>query len=285
MELSRRLQVKPLDLGQVKVFRLIHAGKIDKAITNSDGSPAYAYNKSAHYTGYFTIFDNYEKDPTKKNKILKNVTGWSTEIKDGKEVINEIIENIVFTGQGVCIVKHTEPNKLICLTRANENESNPFRDKRIPALWKELSVTEGRKVEIELADMSFDAELIAMRGDIIEVKSICDKVGIKTKGKQTEDIRHDLRMFGKMNPREVLRNSKNIEAKVKIMFEDASALRLISFLDDTRNWIWEDDEAAICAVEIGKDPEEVLIDFLLKNKEASKRLAGYLKGEVLTEAE
>lgn len=279
------MQVKPLNQGEVRIFKLLNAGKVDPKVTLSDGTKTFAYNQGATYVGQFSIFDKYEKEAKDRNKILKNVIGTNTKSVDGREFQEEIVGDIVFNSRGVCVATHREPNKYLCLARANENLSNPERDTRVPALWEEMSVVANRKMEKEIANREYEAETIALRGDIKEVMAICEKVGIKgVNKKDTDDLRHDLRIFAKSNngqgAREIIRNSKNQEAKLKIYLEDATFLRVLSYLDETRAWIWEEDESEIVKVDAGKDPEEVLLDFLMKNKDVSKRLVDSLKSNV-----
>jgi hypothetical protein len=272
MELSNRLKVKPLKEGQIKIFKLVGSGEIDPGT----GQPRF--NSGAHYEGYFTIHDKFEKDHTKRKKVLKNVTGTSTKVVDGKEVVEEVVSPIDFNGKGLRIVKEDEYNTLVCLMRANENASNPFRNPRVPALWEEVEPEKGRQQVMDLMDLQLAAEMYAKSADMKDVVALAKKLNetgdfvIILDKRDAGDIRFDMRKIARENPKEFMRYSKDKEMKIKILIEDAVSNLVISYDEDAKEWIWDEDSSLLLKVEAGKEPLKALCAFLDKDKEANDKL-------------
>jgi hypothetical protein len=272
MELSNRLKVKPLKEGQVKIFKLVGSGDIDPAT----GQPRF--NSGAHYEGYFTIHDKFEKDPTKRKKVLKNVTGTSTKVENGKDVVEEVVSPIDFNAKGLRIVKDDEYNTLVCLMRANENGSNPFRNPRVPSLWEEVEPEKGRQQIMDLMDLQLTAEMYAKTGNMKDIIALAKKLNetgdfaIILDNKDSDDIRFDMRRIARENPKEFMRYSKDKEMKIKILIEDAVSNLVISYDDDTKEWKWDEDGTSLLIVPAGKEPVKALCDFLDKNKEVNEKL-------------
>ncbi len=279
MELSNRLKVRALKEGQVKIFKLVNSGKVDpNVLDEKTKQPVAAYNGGGTFMGFFTIYDKYEQDKPKAKKILKNIIGSSIVIKDGKEVLEDVVGNIEFNSKGLCIVKHDEYAKLVCLTRANENKSNPFRNSSIPAVWEEVDAVATQEDILNEMDLVYDAETYAMQCDIKEAVSLASTFKLKHKKDDVREIRMVLRGYAKEFPKEFFRNTKNKEMKMKLSISDAMKLNLID-LTDAQDWIWLEangTDTKMVSVEAGQDSFAVLIDHLTKNKEDNKKLINAL---------
>jgi hypothetical protein len=284
--LSPRLKVKPLKEGSVKIFKLVGNGKIDHATGQA------RYNSGGHFAGYVTIYDPFDTDVANRKKILKNVTGSNPVIKDGKETLEEVVSDIEFNRQGICVVKHDEYPKLVLLTRANENLSIPFRDKSKPAVWEEMNPAESRKDILNNMDLAYKAESYARTADIKDLQVTAKKLtatGVKEMAvsfdKRSDDLRHDLIIISRKFPKEVLRNSKDKEMKMKIIIDDAVKLFILDFDEDKKEWVWCVDSTTIVAVPAGTEPLAELVDHLTKNKESNQRLISAVNELMKSEVE
>jgi hypothetical protein len=284
--LSARLKVKPLKEGEVKIFKLVGNGKIDHATGQA------RYNSGGHFTGIFTIYDKFETEASKKKKILRNVTGTAVVEKDGKETLEEVVSDIEFNNRGIRVVKHDEYATLVCLTRANENASNPFRDKSKPAIWEEMSPAETKKELLDNMAVAFKAESYARTADIRDLQALAKKLsatGVKelmvSSDKKADELRHDLIFISRKYPKELLRNSKDKEMKLKIIIDDAIKLFLLDFDEDKKEWIWCVDSSTIVAVPAGTEPVAELVDHLTKNKESNQRLISSVNEIMKSEVE
>jgi len=274
MELSNRLKVKPLKEGEVKIFKLVNSGKIDpvtgKASVNSGGS----------FVGHFTIYDRFEENASLRRKTLKNVVTTETRIDDkGKEYVKEIIANIEFNSNGLCIVKPEEYNKLVVMTRANENLSNKYRNPSVPAIWEESEPTPSILKLIEQLDIKYEAATFARNGDINFVKAVVAKLLPGSKLKEVSEIRYSARQLAEEKPLELLRHSNNKEIKLRVLTKECYDYKIIDFIDESLEWHLTDDntkDSLIYKCEIGKDPESDFIEFLKKNSGVTKKITELL---------
>lgn len=280
-QLSSRLQVKPLKEGDLKVFKLCGSGQIDPHVKDeASGKNLPAHNGGGSFVGYFTIYDKFEPIASKRKKVLKNVTGTYFEPnKDtGKDEEREVMEDILFNSKGVCVVKHDEYPKLVCLTRANENASNPYRDKSKPAIWEEVdSASTQLKAIISDRDLAYEAESIARKCDIKDAMVISKKLFNKVYP-DPDDLRQALINAAISNPKEFIRNSKDKEMRLKIQIADATRMRFLD-MNENEEWIWRENDGrdvVLCPVEIGKEPYGVLIEYITANKEFATKLSRHV---------
>ncbi len=287
--LSERLKVKPLKEGEVKIFKLVGSGNIDPNMRDMDGKPLPSFNQGATLVGYFTIYDKFEKDKAKAKKVLKNVIGtyFETNKDTGKEEEKETMGDITFNSKGFCIVKHDEYPKLVCLLRANENGSNPYRDQSKIAIWEELDVN----VNAELAaiitdgDLAYEAETIARKGDIKDCMAISQKL-LGHINKDPKDLRQELINAAIKNPKEFIRASKDKEMRLKLQIADAMRMRFLD-MNENEEWIWRENngtDVMLVAVKVGVEPYSVLIEFINANKEFATKLSKHVDEQLETVA-
>lgn len=274
VELSPRLKVKNLKPGQIKVFKLINVGKIDPT-SNKAYRPA-----GAEYIGEFTIFDQFEKEDHKQLKVIRNVISRRPIVKpDGSQHVEEVVAPVEFDKTGFCIVHPDQYNLLVCLTRANENASNPFRKKSVPALWEEVQPTKTMIDNFQNLDMALDAERIVIGLSMQDLQVMSKKLGAWTATKSSDALRYDLRILARSNPKEIIRCGTDRKLQMEIYVADAILANAIDFEEDTKRWIWsyeEEGKNIILTVGLGKEPKSELVNFLAGNKDASKKLIAFL---------
>jgi len=290
LNLSKRLEVRPLKEGQTKTFKLCAAGRFDPHVTDArTGRPIQAFNGGATFEGYLTIYDPFETDKRNAKKILKNVTGSATRIVEEngkkKEVLDEVVSPIEFNQKGVCVVKHDQYNTLVCLTRANENASNPYRDKSKPALWEEVDVNSevALKSIISDADLAYEAETIARKGDVVVLNAMSKKLLGKTFA-DPDDLRFAMVNAARSNPKEFIRTSKDKEMKMKVQIDDAMKMRFLD-LNENEEWIWRENngtDITLVKVDVSKDPYAALIEYILANKDFATKLSKHVDEQLET---
>ncbi len=289
-QLSTRLQVKPLKEGEIKTFKLCGSGNIDPNVRDeASGKNLPAHNGGADFVGYFTIYDKYEPIPSKRKKVLKNVTGTYIEPnKDtGKDEEREVLENITFNSKGICVVKHDEYTKMVCLMRANENASNPYRDKSKPAVWEELNANENAALAaiISDGDLAFEAENIARKGDIKDCMAISKKL-FGSINPDPKDLRQKLVNEARSNPKGFIRASKDKDMRLKIQIDDAMKMRLLD-LNENEEWVWMENDGKdilLVKVDVSKDPYVALIEFINTDKEFATKLSKHVDVETTVAA-
>jgi hypothetical protein len=269
--LSKRLTdtVKPLEEGETRVFKLIGAGKFDPVSKR-------AFFPTHTTCGVFNIYDKFEKDKARAKKVIKNIVGTETVLNEqGQYVQKEIIEDIDFNRQSVTIVRHTEHQKLICLSLCNENASNPFRDKKVKPLFEEVKDKEELQRLSEELDYDHLAgtivrEAIAGKGN--EFKQLAISLGVYSDMKSSVQIIHDLKLKAKTHPKEVLRAGADWKVKMNIYATDAIDAGIIILFPDTREWRYIEADILVCDVKPGEVEFDRLIEYLVSNQAAKKHL-------------
>lgn len=262
---SERLQktIKPLSPGEVRVFKLVNM-PIDPVTKKEKTIPGKTT------CGTFKIFDKFDK----KNKYIRNVTGTWTEMVDGKPVDREIVADIDFDRRGNCIVKHNEPNKLMCLTLADENLSNPFRNTSVAPMFYEVKPKEELAEKTEQLDYEYHAQTLvreAISGNKGNWKELAKSLGVNMEN-STDQIFHDLKVEAKKNPKKILRAGADLKTKLQIYIDDAVDLGLIMFYPEMREWMYIEKDEVICKVDPGQYEDDKLLEYLSSNNKAKNDL-------------
>ncbi len=266
--LSTELEPRPLREGQVAVFKLVTAGRIDPATDKP------SFNSGAYFHGETTIYDKNLKDYV----ILKNKSGEELGFKDGKSAIIDKIDQIEFDAHGFCRVKHNEPYKYIFLSRHDYCGSNKFRDNSKPIMWEQILDVNIKEKEFIALDLSLDAQLIIRDGDhntVLAIGKSLAEAGIVVASLDLPiyDLRRELMKYAKEHPKEVINASKDKAKKVLIDILDAQKWNIIAFEQENNEWVWCDKfgkEKVITTIEPGHDPIKRLAEIALKQAEDNK---------------
>ncbi len=267
-QLSKEQTPKTLKPGEIRKFKWLTAGSIDP-LTNEPCNIS-----GATLSGISTVWDNEKGEIV----MIKNITGVSIgKDKDGKEVTEEIVSPIEFDNTGMCYVNHKQPETYLFLSRDNRNQSNPFRDKSVPALWYEVTDVNVKEVQRFQSNLRYDALHLVKTSDIKAVIAIAEilaeqkLISIKIKGNtNTTDIRAEIEGVCEVNPSAVIRAGKEKLPKVKLDIQDAVNHSEIEFQTDGNTWVWKNedwDTKTIYKTTPGHDPVEELAQYLLKEEE------------------
>lgn len=270
IKLSPRLlkSVKRVKEGEIRIFRLLKSTEKDPA-TGKPVRPA-----GFRTTGEFFIYDKFEDNPAHAKKVIKNITSTQMVLKDGDYKSVEIVEDIDFDRSGTCIVKHTEHNKLVCLTLANENNTNKFRDKSVRAIWEEIMPEKNIAVQTEELNYIFHAGTMIKEATAKnKLREMAIGAGVQNvDNKTSEQVMHDLLLKAKNSPKDILRSGSDLKIKYGIYITDAMALGLIDFWEEDREWKYAEVDTVICKVGESKDEKESLAEYLANNHKSGKEL-------------
>jgi predicted regulator of amino acid metabolism with ACT domain len=261
-------KVKRLKEGEIRIFRLLHAGTIDISTKKPIKCGSFTT------TGEFVIYDKFEKEPAKMRKVLKNVTASHTVVKNGEHVLEEVVEDITFSaGRGICIVNHTEYPKLVCLTLASENASNIFRDKKVRPIWEEVQPDKDLAKKNEELDYEFHAQVLVREAvNDSKLRELAKKTGVFAEDKTSEQLLYDLKLKAKKEPKEILRAGGDTKIRTQIYIDDALFLGIIEFFEDTREWKYIEKNEVICKVDQGQFEDDRLVEYLVSTPKANTEL-------------
>lgn len=265
-QLSTKMLPRKIKEGEVRKFKLMHAGKIDP----STDMPAF--NSGATLEGITTVWDVERQEKV----ILKNITGKRlTKDKEGKDVVEEVVSPIEFDNNGMLYVRHDQPETYVFMTRDPRCATNPFRDKSVPEMWYEIIESNIKEREQFKSNIEFEALKIIKEGDINDIlaigKVLAEKrlVDVNLDGNPT-DIRWAIEKVCRINPTEVIRAGKEKLPKIEIDIHEAANYGEIEYQHDGNTWVWAKeygDGSIISKITPGNDPVKALAKILLQKEE------------------
>lgn len=265
-QLSTKMLPRKIKEGEVRKFKLMHAGKIDPY------TDLPAFNSGATLEGITTVWDVERQEKV----ILKNITGKRlSKDKDGKDIVEEIVSPIEFDNNGILYVRHDQPETYVFMARDPRCATNPFRDKSVPEMWYEIIESNIKEKEQFKSNMEYEALKLIKEGDINDIlaigKTLSEKrlVEVNLDGNPT-DIRWAIEKVCKINPTEVIRAGKEKLPKIEIDIHEAANYGEIEYQHDGNTWVWTKeygDGSVIHKITPGHDPVKVLAKILLQEEE------------------
>jgi hypothetical protein len=283
-QLSKEMQVAPLQKGQVAIYKLIESDLDDPTHEDLNGKKL---KRSPGYTlcGQEEIYDRIAGQEViistkKRNRKIKTAVG---EIN-----VSDKAEPVRFTSSKPAIaVKDNQPDVYGYMERSNKNASNPFRDKSKKAIFYRVDAQRKARENNAKSEFRLDAmnwvlkeathqELIACAE---KVKQLRPDVQIRTDYKNSEAstghelLKRELFALAETDPYSIIKGSTKIDSVVKMQVQDAESFQIILFTDgksiatSKQNTWWHNDEnvTTICVVEHGKDKYEALLEFFRKD--------------------
>jgi hypothetical protein len=273
--LSKGMQVKPLEKGEIAVYRLTKSNEID--ITRQDVQTGKHKLKSPGYSlcGTKKVFDRFDK----KIVIIGNVVNYrQEELPDRTTKMIPETKRIMFEPGKNVTVTHEQQTTYEFLERCNENGDNIFRDPKVPVVFERVNV---KKKELQKAEKN---ELLA---NAIQWVSAADETELKAinatlpEGKKInldlgfEHLKNQVFDLALKDPELVMKGSSNKEAKTKIQVMHAGRFGIILFTDGgsqtPRQWYWnEDKNPMLLEVPVGKNKYDALVEHFMTGKDGAK---------------
>ena len=260
--LSKELQVKPLERGDVAIYRIIGAGQPVPYMQYADGSPVLAAPKVS-IAGESVIVDPF--DAQKPNKTITNATRTTpVRLPDGTIKQEEIVENVSFGDGGYKFVKFEQMQTYYYLERCNENRDNPYRDTGRKAIFERVQAAKKAKKDLDEKYVEYEAMSMVMEGGIDHLKVMATQLpsGMKVNlDAPIDQIKMDLLRVSEKNPRALIWASGNKDAKKNIQFRDALKFNILVWDEATREMHINKPSGLekICDVPIGVDKFQELL--------------------------
>lgn len=279
--LSPALRVKPLEKGQIAIYRLIEADKDDPAVEDIKGNPR---KRTPGYTiaGRKKVFDPIA---AKTVEIENKTTVVRTRTPLG-DIEKSRPEPVRFTSQRPAIqVRHEDPELYAFLERINENADNPFRTGKVAPIFYRVDprkkvMKENELRELKLSALNWvykEASYTDLKVCAEYVKKVRNGVSIRTDYTDAEAsmgyelLKRELSALADTDPDLIIKGCSNVLLKIQIQVKDCKRFSIILFNDSDRTWFFNDVElTSICTVEPMKNPEEALINFIAKDKNGGK---------------
>lgn len=229
----------------------------------------------------FVIYDRFEEDLTKRNKLIKYSTRNETVLKDGKYETQEVIEDIIMEGGQKTVVIEDDILLYICMELNPLNASNKWRDQSKPAAFKRID-TEVKSLEVKSAEgtLAWEAESEIREMDFEKLSEIAAGLGFpltnglnvngQPKRRQIGELRYDVISFAKNNPRGYYLQLGSPEAVIKLNVIDGMSNGAIEYDIESRGYYFPDEKKPFFTAGVGEDPVNDLVKwFSSKDKDAS----------------
>jgi len=230
--------------------------------------------------GRFVVYDPFNSDILARHCLLRNVTRAERVVRDGKEVVEEVVEDLVFIDGFKNVAIDRNYLEYVLLELHPLNESNKWRDKSQAAAFKRIDVGNRKDWASTIAgmDLAYEAEtaVVNMRKQE-QIIAYATAAGIPTGGRMLESgdnsVKVDLRRFARQNPRDFFKLNKNEAAAIRMSVMEADEIGLIEYQLDKRQWLFSTDGDLLSQHFPGEHP----IDRLVKDLQKAEYKPTYAK--------
>lgn len=241
------------------VYRLVTLGGIDPVTTEEIMPPPVIIPST------YTLYDKYEKDPNRQHKVMKSISGVDHRIgKDGKPERIDIYKDIEFYGGYLSLNTQTQYNTFLFVELHPLNGSNKFRDGSKEILFERVDKqVKNTKIRIAEADLAHDAEGSIRKMEYGDVKKYSVDLQLPIKDLPSEDVRLNLRIWARKNPRKFLASHPDEKIKVTLAVLDSMSLGLLEYDGDGRKFQIFNEERPFYTVVAGEEPQDNLVTYLI----------------------
>jgi len=239
-------------------------------------------------TPTYTIFDRFEPDLARRNKVMKYVTRASVRsfenpvTKQPDQTIDEQLGEPGFiNGQVVVEIENNYPH-YVWWELHPQNASNKWRPKERPPVFKRIDIEyKSPHQQMMKMDLQQEAEryVIGLRADeLINLASAMTNPVIST-AMPPNEIRLALRLRARNNPEEVLFKAPNPTHSITMNVISAMDLGIIDYRPETNEYFFaSDDDKPMFVVPLEQTPIEALAGYLssAEGKEDRKAMENML---------
>ena len=275
--LSEKL-LPPITKRKVAVYQIIMPTYKDPLLSgNPDGDEAVPYD--VVIPGTYMIYDPFERDIMKRDKLMRNVTRPGIEIRDGKQVTVEVVEDIIMY-KGLLEVNQDTQYPLYVLMELHPlNRTNRHRDKSKIPVFERIDMKFRSVASLDaVEDLAEDASRTVKEMKIDDVIGYAATLNISTHGVKPDEVRYALRMEAKRDPIAFFKLNPNSEQMVKINFLDALDLGFVEYVMEKKGYRYTTDDRAFFNHAVGEEPVGACVKYLAspKGQENYEKIRDYL---------
>lgn len=255
------LMMPPYTKGRVAIYKAIGIDGKNPA-TGLDVEPFPVL-----IPGRCTIYDKFEDDPLKRDKVIENVVGTESYEENGKIKRRNVIEDVVMD-RGFLQVFVEKEYPLFCfMERHNMNISNPHRIHGSVAGFERVDINikapTSQGAALDLA-ITAGMEIKNMnKEDVLSYAAMVKEISTAA-GRPVHEIRTDLQRWAMNNPIGYYKINKNAKAAIQINILDAINFGLVEYKIDRKGYVYVETEEVICSHTPAQEPMEELVKFLAK---------------------
>lgn len=258
-----QLVLPPYTKGRVAIYKVCEG---DEGKNPATGLPVEPFDVSI--SGQYTFHDKFERDAFKKDKIIQNITGSGTDIVDGKPVLKEDVEDVIFHRGFLQVPVESEYPLYVFMELHPNNKSNKFRPNNAPIIFERMDIsTKSIASQAASVDLALDAGNSVREMSKEEVLGYAAAAGISTAAtRMPSEIKHDLKVWAMSNPVQFYKLNKNAKAAIQIVVLDAIGFGLIGYRPDKKSYVDLESDDIISTHTASEDPMSQLVKFLGKEE-------------------
>lgn len=252
----------PVTKRKVAIYQVINAYQKDPLlIGNPTGNDIMPFD--VIIPGTYMLYDPFEMDLTQRQKMMRNVTRPGIEIKDGKQVQTEVVEDIILHKGFLEVNQETEYPLYILMELHPLNGSNKRRNKAVQPVFQRVDMKFRSVASLDaLEDLAEDASRVIKDLKIDKVIGFAASLNLATANVRPDEVRYSLRMFAKKNPVEFFKLSPNSTQMVRINFLDAIELGFVEYVLDRKGYRFSNQDKCFWTHGVQEEPVESTIKYL-----------------------
>lgn len=259
------LIMPPYTKGRVAIYRICGAESINPAT----GLPVEPVD--IMIPGRYILHDRFEKDPLKRDKVMKNVVGTETVVENGEEVQKEVIEGVIFERGWLQVPIESEFNLYVFIELHSNNKSNKFRPKNAPQIFERVDINyKSAASKGATLDLGIDAAIEIRKMDRETIYAYATSAEIPTmlngNKRLLKDISTDLTAWAMANPILYYKLNKNAKAAIQITVIDAINFGLIGYRPDVKGYVNLETDEVICNHTAAEDPMDKFVKYLANDE-------------------
>tara|TARA_R110002167_G_scaffold110108_2_gene280387 strand:- start:925 stop:1773 length:849 start_codon:yes stop_codon:yes gene_type:complete len=201
-------------------------------------------------------------DPeTNTNRKIQYIPGESSIFADEQQKDAKAKDSINFNN-GFIMVPHTNPTLKRYLDVCNANSSNPHRDTLIDEVFSKVDNQDKAKINLDAIKLINQAVGLALDMPLVQLIGYAKVLRVNT-DKTTEEIRWDMKGLAEKNPVDFISGLNDPRTEMKQVILLADEYGVITLGKAHVTW---DNGNVICAVPIGVEPEDRLLDFAMEGE-------------------
>lgn len=225
--------------------------------------------------GTYKFYDRGEIDPTKRWKLMKNITGAGEIVVDPvtkKQIVEETIEMITMIAGVKTVNIETQYRLYVFMELHPMNATNKFRPNDLAPAFERVDINNNRSaayIQAEM-DLGLEAEMAVMKMTKDEVIGFATTANIPTTEhgsiRALMDVKTDLRVFARKNPRMFFSMANNRIAAVRMNMLDALNFGLIEYNMDERGFFVPEEDKPIFVHVVDEDPHDSFSKYLASDE-------------------
>ncbi len=268
IDISEKM-LPPITRKKIATYEVLAFAKKDPLIVEGGNEIAPA---PVILPGRYSIYDPFERDLANSIKVVQNVVG-----KERRDFQNPItgkmesqmtdnIEDIIMENGFYTVNMETEYSKYVFMELHPMNETCKWRQSsKVAAVFRRSDFQQHSSISRQFEmDLAMDAERLVKDMTPEEIINLTAAFNMPTMGRAIHEMRYDLRVLARQDPKKVMFQRKDEFATIRINVKDAMDWGLLEYVPEKMQYYFAGDmHTPMHQVLVGADPQESLAEFCL----------------------